>query len=329
MKSLYTGKDMQLVVEKREMEFRKESFIIHFHCYQCEDTKETFESTQQSELNYQQVTDQYRAKHHIPFTEEIIDIRKRYTIPATAMSNLLGFGVNMYAKYEKGEIPVPSNGTNIALAASPVAMKSFIERCTDIDPKHLAKIESAIASMLSEKADPMDIYLQSVIKPTPSIRTGYVRFSKEKLFEMMSFFAGTVQPFKVKLNKLLWYADFLHFKLHNRGISGLQYQALPMGPVPTEYQTLFDMARHSQSVQIDKYEFNTNSVGEQFVQCREFNPTVFRETELSVLKHVTEVFRSTSTARIQEISHEENGWIDNESNRDVITYDYAYELKNI
>lgn len=329
MKSPYTGKEMKLIVEKREMEFRKETFTIHFHCFQCEDTKEVFESSGQSELNYQQVTDQYRAKHHIPFTEEIINIRKSYNIPATAMSNLLGFGINMYGKYEKGEVPLPSNGTNIALAASPAAMKSFLVRCTDLDPKHEHKIRASIETMLNKKQDPMDTYLGTVISAVPDLASGYVRFSKEKLFEMMSYFAGTVKPFKVKLNKLLWYADFLHFKLHNRGISGLQYQALPMGPVPTEYQTLFDMACHNGAVKIDRYEFDSNSVGEQFIQLKPFDNTVLKHTEIEVLDKVISVFGSTSTNDIQNISHQENGWMDNQGSRGRIKYSYAYELKNI
>lgn len=38
--------------------------------------------------------------------------------------------------------------------------------------------------------------------------------------------------YKVKLIKLIWYADALSYKRRGFAITGLVYQALPMGTVP-------------------------------------------------------------------------------------------------
>jgi len=70
MKSPYTGKEMELKVEPRELEYRKEKFTIQSHTYLCADTEEQFETQQQAELNYNQVINQYRAKHQFPFPEK-------------------------------------------------------------------------------------------------------------------------------------------------------------------------------------------------------------------------------------------------------------------
>ena len=42
-----------------------------------------------------------------------------------------------------------------------------------------------------------------------------------------------------KMNKLLFYADFIHYKNHGYGINSITYKALPFGPVPEHWGTLY------------------------------------------------------------------------------------------
>lgn len=60
---------------------------------------------------------------------------------------------------------------------------------------------------------------------------------------------------------------------------------------------------------------------------RPFNPTLFTEKELSFLDKVASTFIDTTPRDIVEISHKEKGWIENETARNFIPYDYALELK--
>ncbi|MBW8325954.1 MAG: hypothetical protein K0M50_14410 [Prolixibacteraceae bacterium] len=69
MKSPYTGKEMELKRIKSTLHFRKEPFEITYHSYVCSDSHEEFEDDHLTTLNMQQVTDQYREKHNIPFPE--------------------------------------------------------------------------------------------------------------------------------------------------------------------------------------------------------------------------------------------------------------------
>ena len=48
-------------------------------------------TTSQDELTERQVHNLYRAKHHIPFPEEIKNIRLQYGLSAAKMSEVLGF----------------------------------------------------------------------------------------------------------------------------------------------------------------------------------------------------------------------------------------------
>ena len=124
MKSPFTGKEMSILKEWRSMSFRKEEFDVSFHIYKCEDTGEQFEDDAFAELNYNQLVNQYRAKHAIPFPEEIKNIREKYGLSAAKMSEILGFGTNTYRQYEAGEIPSTSNARLIQMAKDP---KKFIE----------------------------------------------------------------------------------------------------------------------------------------------------------------------------------------------------------
>ena len=125
MKSPITGKEMILQKEKRVLSFRKEKFEIVYHYYLCTDTGEQFEDDNLSELNITQVHNQYRERLKLPFPDEIMAVREKYSLSARKMSDILGFGPNTYGNYEKGEIPSKSNARLIQLASDPEELKKL------------------------------------------------------------------------------------------------------------------------------------------------------------------------------------------------------------
>ncbi|WP_372750823.1 type II TA system antitoxin MqsA family protein [Labilibaculum sp.] len=326
MKSPFTGKEMKLVVEKRTQQFRKEDFEIYFHCYQCEDTGEQFETQEQSELNYNQVINLFRAKYQIPSTEEIIQIRKKYGVSAKMMSQILGFGVNMYSKYESGEVPSVSNGTSIRMAQNPSALESLLGRCLDLDEDKKAGILKRIQKLKDIRKDE---WLSRISTEIPTLNNGFRAFNLEKFQNMIKYFAERLSPFKVKMNKLLFYADFECFRRFGVGMSGVEYQAIKMGPVPHYYQSQFDLAQRNGMIEIDEILYSNGMVGEKFESVGDkFNTDLFSKNELDVLEHILDLFKDTSTHEIIDISHKETAWIECEKERNLIPYSYAFELIN-
>ncbi|MGU3665057.1 Panacea domain-containing protein [Methylobacterium sp. A49B] len=60
-----------------------------------------------------------------------------------------------------------------------------------------------------------------------------VLHEREKLIQAIIFFAMNTRKLgKTKLYKLLYFLDFEHYKLTGRSVTGLNYNAWPMGPVP-------------------------------------------------------------------------------------------------
>ena len=112
-------------------------------------------------------------------------------------------------------------------------------------------------------------------------------------------------------------------------MSGSRYRAINMGPVPNNFNSIFEYLANKNEIDISITEFPNGAEGEQFKpnKNRQFKPELFSESELSVLAEVVSIFKDTSTADIIETSHKEKAWIENEKGRKIISYkDYAFDL---
>lgn len=331
MKSPFTGKEMSIHKEWRTMRFRKEEFKVLFHSYICDDTGEQFEDEAFSELNYNQLVNQYRSEYIIPFPDQIIAIRGKYDIPASRMSEILGFGINSYRQYESGEIPSQSNARLIQLAEDPHEFKKLVDLCSTIETKVKDKIHHKIQLVLEEqKNSRLERLLETYFFEScvPNSLTGFKIPSLKKLTEMVVFFTEAMQPWKTKMNKLLFYSDFLMFRQTGFSISGVQYRAIPMGPVPDNFNSIFEYLAKNDNIEILYSSFADGGIGEQFKpgSNRSADMEFFNKTELSILQNVVERFKNTSTNQIIELSHKERAWQENITEKKVIDYKYSFDL---
>ncbi len=315
MKSPFTNKDMVLKKEIRTLDFRKEKFDIIYHYYLCEDTGEEFEDTRLANLNFNQVLNRYREKHNLPYTEEIIAIREKYKISASRMSEILGFGTNTYLNYEKGEVPNHSNAKLIRMAEDPVKFLSLVEEA-GLGHKEKSELIKKINKLQGEDSrhNLLGLYVSS--------KTGYRKPDFIKMQEMILFFAEIMRPFKTKMNKLLFYSDFMMFNKTGFSITGAQYRAIQYGPVPRNFDALFNEIYNNDS--IDYY--IEGDFGEKIIANRKFNPSVFNAEELDVITNVAEKLKTLTVNQVIELSHKEKGWINNVANKDIIDYTDAFYL---
>ena len=334
MKSPITGLEMKLTKEQRSMIFRKETFDIVFHYYQCEDSREQFTSAALDELNMNQVYNQYRDKFNIPFPDEINNIRGKYGLSASKMSEILGFGVNSYRQYEAGEIPSVANAKLIQMVDDPQNFMEMTALWGTLDEKARGKyIQKAIFLAEEKKRNIFNINFKEYLlgNHLADIYSGYRNPNFEKITEMVVYFSDKLSPFKTKMNKLLFYADFLMFKQSCFSISGMRYKAIEMGPVPINFQSIFEYLANKDEIDIFTTEFPQGYIGEQFKSKndRPFRAELFSENELNVLEKVATVFKPTSTNEMIELSHLEEAWKKNEKNKSVISYEYAFDLNQM
>lgn len=331
MKSPVTGKEMVLNQEKRMLTFRKEEFEVVYHHYLCVDSGETFTSTKLDDLNLNQLYNQFRVKHSLPFPDEIRRIREKYSLPASKMSEVLGFGANSYRNYESGEVPSQSNARLIQMANDPMEFKKLVLLSNAFDGSALTKLINKIDLIIQEEdvRQPV-IALENYFLGTriPDSITGYRIPSLEKLSEMVIYFSTRMQPFKTKLNKLLFYADFTMFSKSGFSISGVQYCAVPMGPVPNNFLGIFEYLANKDVIDVHSIPFPDGNTGEQFKPnpLRSFNPEVFSEEEMEVLNEIAIRFEKTSTSEMIDLSHKEKAWIENKDGHKFIDYNYGFML---
>ncbi len=332
MLSPVTGKEMTIQKEWRTLTYKKETFRVCFHTWKCEDTGEQFEDDRFAQLNYDQVQNQYRAKYNLPFKEEIIAIREKYELSAIKMSQVLGFGDNTYRQYEAGEMPGQSNARLIQMATHPLEFQRLTKISNALEGAALEKLNRKLDHLIQEEIKGIHTkiitdYLFGTNFPTAY--TGFIKPDLVKFSEMVLFFSDGLKPWKTKLNKLLFYADFGCFGLTGKSMSGVNYRAIPMGPVPDKYQGIFDYLNTIGIVEVNESYFRDGGMGEQFfpAQGRTFNSALFSATELEILNSVANRFRETSTDDIIEISHKERAWLENKEDKKLINYFYAFELK--
>ena len=188
MQSPFTGGHATLRHELSELTFRKEKFQYVHQFYECDETKERFTTTALDEVNVGQVYNQYRAKYGIPFPDEIKRIRQRYGMPASKMSQILGFGDNQYRLYENGDMPSEANGKILMSIQNPHIFESFVTNARNqFEEDEFAKILSKVKSV---KTDANDAFIKDYIfnGSRRDIFNGYATQSISKLKNIILFY---------------------------------------------------------------------------------------------------------------------------------------------
>lgn len=314
-----------------EATFRKEAFAYWEHTYRDPQTGLSFRSEALDALNLQQIYNQYRTRHHIPFPAEIRQIREQYGLSAAKMAEILDLGTNTYRQYEHGEMPSLANAKLIRMAEKPQNFKQFVEeKKGELGERAYTKICQFIEQAQHRRGKKLTephLWNPYVM---PNEFTGYVRPDLQKVAQFVMFFARYTQPLKTRLNKLLFYADFLHFRETGFAISGCSYRAIQLGPVPSHFHQLFGILEAQRFIHIEEELYDKGWVGERFREAQAFDPSFFSESELMSMKQVLDHFRDIKTQDLIAASHQEKGWIDNQDQRSLINYQvYAFDLRGV
>jgi uncharacterized phage-associated protein len=325
MKSPFTGGEARLMREPRELVFRKEKFAYVAHYYLCEDTQEEFTTTGLDELNINQVYNQYRVKYGIPFPDEISDIRDCYGLSAAKMSEILGLGANQYRLYENGEMPSEAIGKLLKSIMSPKVFVGYINNsenqfsASDFR-KIIEKVERRIRQIDGDQKyrGIFDSYNRSEVN-------GYAPQSYDKLKNIILYFIDKCEGvFTTKMNKLLFYADFLSYKSRGVGISGLAYKAIQYGPVPSQWDVVYGLM---DDINHEIIEFPSGNSGEILFSEMQPDLNLFSEGEINTLDAVLRRFKNHTANDISQTSHQEDAWKNYIGTKELIDYTEAFALK--
>jgi uncharacterized phage-associated protein len=154
--------------------------------------------------------------------------------------------------------------------------------------------------------------------------------TREKLINAILFFAERTRGLgKIKLFKLLYLLDFEHFRQTGRPVTGMEYRAWKMGPVPAELIQVWDDFDLDLAEAIEiRPEKVYDYVRENVDPKRQFNDAHFTPRELRILQNLAERFTEDLSEKLIDVTHEENGawarvWQDGAGNDQVIDYRLA------
>jgi len=313
-------------VEIIETEIFKDEKISFTATYEyCSVADEYLETEEMIKANSLAMKDAYRKKTGLLTSREIIMIREKYGVSQKDFSEILGWGRATITRYENHQVQDRAHDDILRKIGS--------------DPKWFLEILKRSKERISEKAfnkyyheaseqfkKSRNQYLIDSIQAIyadleDEILTGKTRLNLTKVVEMINYLASNVVNLhKVKLMKMLWYSDNLHFKRKGVSISGLAYRALPMGAVPEGYE---------QIVLLDGVKYETmwyeDNIGYKFYPAPGFEIKELTQDEIKTLNDVIRQVGNLNTEEIVHKMHEEKAYRCTDSNC-IIPYSFAKEL---
>lgn len=327
--SPYSGKPMRVVYENDTWDFRGEKFPYVHIAFRDDEHNEQFTTTESDTVCYEQVTNQYRAKYGIPYTDEIIAVRQRYGISAAKMSLILGIGVNQYRLYEQGEVPSVSNGRMIRSIMNPKVMLEMVESSKNElsvseYEKIISKVQTIIASSEVYKREQYET--KRIFNTSRGADNGYAQLSLNRLKNIMLYILNRCdEVWCTKMNKLLFYTDFMSYRERGMAMTGLSYRAIDFGPVPERWDRVYSEFPEVRQELRQVGDF----VGSVLIASAEPDYTMFTDAELKVLDAICTHLGKMTSREISHLSHEEKAWIDYYANHERIPFIEAFSIKAI
>ena len=105
-----------------------------------------------------------------------------------------------------------------------------------------------------------------------------------------------------KLNKILWWADFLSYAHDGEPITGVEYQRLVHGPAPRRLIPVCDDLVRSGSAAIQRRHV-FNRVQERIVPLREAQYDCFTASQIALVDRLIDVLWAKSAKEVSEESH--------------------------
>jgi uncharacterized phage-associated protein len=159
-----------------------------------------------------------------------------------------------------------------------------------------------------------------------------VAHHREKLINAILFFAtNTRYCGKIKLIKLLYLLDFTHFRQTGHSVTGFDYHAWELGPVPYDFYQEWDTLRDDLAAAIEIVpEKVINYTRELVHPKREFEGREFSKRELKIMRSLAERFYDDMSKPLVNITHAERGpwakiWDEGRGKNERIPYALAIE----
>lgn len=204
-------------------------------------------------------------------------------------------------------------------------LKSSRNELSDTDYKKLSeKIKSEIEESENNKIEQYEI--NRVYRSARGVENGYAPLSLYRLKNLMLYLLENLHDvWFTKMNKLLFYIDFLSYRENGMAISGLSYKAIDFGPVPVRWDVIYS--------EFDEIHQELRSVGDfigsVLTSTDKADLSLFTDSEIKVIECVLAKFSNTSSRDLSQLSHQESAWTNHHDRHEIIPFSEAFQLKTV
>lgn len=301
---------------------------IYFFCDVDDENEECeFVPAEIMDENLLRARDAYRTSKGLLTSSQIAEIRKNYGLTQSEFSALLGWGEVTITRYETKSIQDETYDRYMRMVRDnpSFALQSLKEHQDKFSKQRYNELKSLIQSQVDSIGIPF-LKQQEVLAQYSAFdeRTewnGFQLIDLDKIGAMMAFFADAFHHiYKVRLMKLLWYADALAFSRRGCAISGLvycheQYGALPIGSRDLIYLPSVSVIEEEDD---DKTKYR--------ISCNSHNFEALAPDEITILQDVVNRFIGKTTEEIVNTMHSETAYLET-SMHEKISFMQCHQLK--
>ena len=319
---------VQIITTEERNVFKGKPVKYNAEYLYCDQADETYADEQQISLNDIALKDAYREETGLLTSHQIVAIRAKYGISQSDLCLLLGWGGKTITRYESHQVQDKAHDTILRkLNSDPEWFLQLLKAGKEsFSASSYAKYTETGAALFEKDHD---MYLKSAIMSkyarflhNPEA-TGGKTLSLDVVTDMIHYYANSemvTSLFRVKLMKLLWYADALSCKRRGYAISGLVYRAFPMGAIPVAYESILD---HN-CIDCEEIEMG-DGTGYRFLPTENKNYPHLTTEDIEILNRVIQRFGKASKNEIVHTMHQEDAYTETAPN-DIIQFKYAQTL---
>ena len=261
--------------EKRKYIIRDQEYYFDITVAYCEKCGEEIEVPGLLDLQMKEVDEQYRKKENIVFIDEIEKLMTLYDIGKAPLSLGLGFGEITITRYLKGQVPSKEYSDIIknALESPKYMLYKLIEN------------KNKIAANAFEKAEKCALNLEKMFN-----------ISSKMLSTISYIFEESLEITPLALQKILYFIQGIYLALYDVPLFDEECYAWAHGPV---YNSVYNLFK----------EFKYNPIDDDRFMILKNRFEELTEQERNVIQLVLNSFGNYSGKVLEEITHQEDPWI--------------------
>lgn len=134
---------------------------------------------------------------------------------------------------------------------------------------------------------------------------------KKKLRQLALYIASRSEDdprfSRVKLNKVIFYSDFMHYVRTGRSITGHAYIKMPYGPCPKDFHKLESKMSKDEQLKIQERDYY-GRIQKRPIALVPANLSLFTAEEIASVEDVIRTLWHSSATDVSELSHMFDGW---------------------